>query len=198
MAGGRVAAAATPSRTRATSGCILTLLKQELENLISVAFKDKDASLTTNKCLEKLALLVGEQRVEEHREYIRAEVERIMQSKREAAQKKAEEEASSAVADEAAEAHAAMDTDPEAGEKADDAVVPSEATHKASDEASAAAAAAQHHAAADATPLAHSGPQFTRCTSTKVRILTHAMRLRQPPSPAPPLPAPPRPVKPLS
>ena len=49
-----------------------------------------------------------------------------------------------------------------------------------------------------ATPLAHSGPQFTRCTSTKVRILTHAMRLRQPPSPAPPLPAPPRPVKPLS
>ena len=77
MTGGRVAAVATPARTRTTSGFILTLLTRQLENLISVAVKDKDKSLTMRKCLEMLASLFGEQRVTEHREYISAEVSRI-------------------------------------------------------------------------------------------------------------------------
>ena len=54
------------------------LLTQQLEKLISVAVKDKDASLTKKKCREMLALLFGEQRVEEHKEHISAEVMRIM------------------------------------------------------------------------------------------------------------------------
>jgi hypothetical protein len=54
------------------------LLTQQLEKLVSVAVKDKDASLTKKKCREMLALLFGEQRVEEHKEHISAEVMRIM------------------------------------------------------------------------------------------------------------------------
>ena len=54
------------------------LLTQQLEKLISVAVKDNDASLTKKKCREMLALLFGEQRVEEQKEHISAEVSRLV------------------------------------------------------------------------------------------------------------------------
>ena len=59
------------------------LMTQHLQLLVTVAVRDKDASLTKKKCREMLVPIFGEARVKKHKEHINLEVTRLVGEYRE-------------------------------------------------------------------------------------------------------------------
>ena len=54
------------------------LMVQQLERIVTIAVRDKDASLTKKKCRQLLAELFGEERVEQHKEFVSSETVRLV------------------------------------------------------------------------------------------------------------------------
>ena len=55
------------------------LMVQQLERIVTIAVRDKDASLTKKKCRQLLAELFGEERVEQHKEFVSSETVRLVE-----------------------------------------------------------------------------------------------------------------------